>query len=81
MTLLAVIETRAAGSAYLWHFPIIGVLVWTVGLPADGTNRSVALAFLLATPLAIVAGAASFRFVEQPSRAWAGRRTGSAGSA
>jgi peptidoglycan/LPS O-acetylase OafA/YrhL len=60
---------------YLWHFPLIGVLVWSAGLPADGTNRSVALAILLATPLSIAAGAASHRLIEQPARQWAARRT------
>ncbi|MBJ7472290.1 MAG: acyltransferase [Solirubrobacteraceae bacterium] len=53
---------------YLWHFPIIGLIVWTGGLPADGSTRSVVVAFLIATPLAIGAGAASFRFVESPAR-------------
>lgn len=56
---------------YLWHFPIIGLLVWSAGLPADGSARSVALAFLVTVPLSVAAGAASYRWVEMPARRWA----------
>ena len=59
---------------YLWHFPIIGLLVWTLGVPADGSVRSVLLAFAIATPLSVAAGAASFRWVESPARHWAAAR-------
>ena len=58
---------------YLWHFPIIGVLVWTAGVPADGSTGSVLLTFAIATLLSIAAGAASFHAIESPARRWAAR--------
>lgn len=60
---------------YLWHFPLVGFLVWTVGVPADGSTSSVLLTFAIATPLAVAAGAASYRWIESPVRTWSQRAT------
>lgn len=67
---LAGTPARALGrwsyGIYLFHFPIIGALVWAVGLPHDGSGRAFALALVTALPLSIAAGAWSHRFVEYP---------------
>lgn len=77
--LLASRPLRALGrwsyGIYLFHFPIIGLLLWTVGLRHDGSSGAFVAALLAAVPLSVLAGAASHRLLEEPVRRWAADRT------
>lgn len=52
---------RRSYSLYLWHWPIFALMRWTVGFEEPTI-------LLLALTLTMVAGCASYRFVEQPFR-------------
>lgn len=77
--LLASRPLRALGrwsyGIYLFHFPIIGLLLWTVGLRHDASTTAFVTALLAAVPLSVLAGAASHRLLEEPVRLWAAHRT------
>ncbi|NIK50506.1 acyltransferase family protein [Xanthomonas arboricola] len=57
---------RISYSLYLWHWPVLVLLRWTIGLDAVAAK-------LLALVLTVVCAAASYRWVELP---WRNRRMG-----
>ncbi|MBB5862526.1 peptidoglycan/LPS O-acetylase OafA/YrhL [Xanthomonas arboricola] len=57
---------RISYSLYLWHWPVLVVLRWTIGLETSGAK-------LLALVLTFACAAASYRWVELP---WRTRRLG-----
>ncbi|WP_372390912.1 acyltransferase family protein [Xanthomonas sp. NCPPB 3582] len=57
---------RISYSLYLWHWPVLVVLRWTVGLESMGAR-------LVAVALTFVCALASYRWVEVP---WRSRRVG-----
>jgi peptidoglycan/LPS O-acetylase OafA/YrhL len=58
---------KVSYSLYLWHWPVVVLLRWTAGLD-DVPLR------LLALGLTLVLGAASYHWIENPVRRFAGRR-------
>lgn len=60
---------------YLWHLPLVHFALTTLKFPTDATAGAFFQLLVFVLPLTLVAAWLSFRFVEQPARRWAVRRS------